>query len=182
MVRICLMGVGNVLTGDDALGPWVLKSLEAKYQLGDEVTVFDAGTPGLDLTLFLDGFDAIIAIDAIKLDAPAGTVKSYRRDALLGHGVPIKMSPHEPTLREALLRLKLLGRLPAEVFLVGAVPQSVATGTGLSPEVQAAIPEVEAQVVQELQRLGANPARRQQPLAPELWWEASVPFLQPTHG
>ena len=66
MKSICLMGVGNVLMHDDALGPYVLESLKARYDLPPEVTVFDAGTPGLDLTLFLIEFDALIAVDALK--------------------------------------------------------------------------------------------------------------------
>ncbi|MGZ6143627.1 MAG: hydrogenase maturation protease [Myxococcales bacterium] len=171
-MKICLMGVGNVLMGDDALGPHVLKRIEARYELPPEVTVFDAGTPGLDLTLFLDGFDAIVAIDALKARGAPGEIRTYREDQLVEGGLPIVMSPHEPTLREALMRLKLLGRGPAEVYLVGAIPQRVETGPGLSFAVESAIPVIEQHVLRELARLGAKVTPRTAPATPDVWWEA----------
>jgi len=166
------MGVGNVLLGDDALGPWMLRWMESRWQLPEGVTPFDAGTPGLDLTLFLDGFDAIVAVDAIAGSGAPGTVRTFRRADLLGRALPIVMSPHEPTLREALMRLDLFGRCPTEVFLIGAVPERVTTGTGLSAAVRGAVPAIEAQIVRELERLGARPVARAQPRPPDLWWEA----------
>ena len=173
-MKICLMGVGNVLMGDDALGPFVLKSLEAAWELPSSVTVFDAGTPGLDLTLFLDGLDALIAVDSLQARGVPGEVRSYRRGELLAAALPVVVSPHEPTLREALLRLEVFGRCPTEVLLVGAIPGSVKTGTGLSDAVRRAVPAIEAQVLRELERLGA-PARRRAVLQPaDLWWEAPL--------
>ena len=165
------MGVGNVLMGDDAIGPYVLKSLEAAFDFGDTVTVWDAGTPGLDLTLFLDGFDALVAVDAIKAKGAPGEVKTYRRAELLDKPLPIVLSPHEPTLREALIRLDMVGRCPREVLLVGVIPARIETGAGLSNEVRRAIPIIEAQILRELVRLGARPAPRAVPVAPDVWWE-----------
>ena len=171
MKSICLMGVGNVLMHDDALGPYVLESLKAKYDLPPEVTVFDAGTPGLDLTLFLIEFDALIAVDALKGKGAPGEVKTYGRAQLLEGALPITMSPHEPTLREALMRMALVGRGPSDVFLVGAIPDVVKTGTGLSPRVRAAVPAIEQHVLRELSRLGAKVAPRVSQREPDLWWE-----------
>ena len=166
------MGVGNVLMGDDALGPNVLKRIEARYELPPEVTVFDAGTPGLDLTLFLDGFDALVAIDALKGRGAPGEVRTYRKKQLEEGGLPIVTSPHEPTLREALMRLKLLGRGPSEVLLVGAIPERVETGPGLTFAVESAIPVIEQHVLRELARLGAKVSLRPVPSTPDVWWEA----------
>jgi hydrogenase maturation protease len=175
------MGVGNVLMGDDALGPFVIESLQAAFELPGNVTVLDAGTPGLDLTLFLDGFDAIIAIDALQPVKPPGhgqaqgkpgDVRAFRRKELLAGGLPIVLSPHEPTLREALFRLDVLGRCPPDVLLVGAYPERVETGTGLSPAVRAAVPFIEVQVLRELQRLGSRAVPRREPQPARIWWEA----------
>jgi hydrogenase maturation protease len=171
-VNICLMGVGNVLMGDDALGPHVLKQIEALYEVPPEVTIFDAGTPGLDLTLFLDGFDAIVAVDALKAKGAPGEVRTYRKEQLVEGGLPIVTSPHEPTLREALMRLKLLGRGPKDVFLVGAIPQRVETGPGLTFAIESAIPVIVQHVLRELERLGAKLAPRAKALTPDVWWES----------
>ena len=47
LVRV--LGLGNVLMGDDALGPWVVHHLVSTYDFPPEVAVVDVGTPGLDL-------------------------------------------------------------------------------------------------------------------------------------
>ncbi len=165
------MGVGNVLMHDDALGPYVLEWLRAKYELPPEVTVFDAGTPGLDLTMFLLEFDALIVVDALKGKGAPGDVATYTRAQLLEGALPITMSPHEPTLREALMRMALVGGGPSDVLLVGAIPDVVKTGTGLSPRVRAAVPAIERHVLRELSRLGAKVARKASRSEPDFWWE-----------
>ncbi len=171
MEGICVMGVGNVLMGDDALGPYALASLEAAYEFPNSVTLFDAGTPGLDLTLFLEGLDALVVIDAVKANGRPGEVRLYDRDQLLRGGLQLVTSLHEPSLREALIRLDLIGRCPARIALVGVIPEKVATGTGLSGAVRAALPEVMRKVVETLEALDAKPAPRRTPRAPNLWWE-----------
>jgi hydrogenase maturation protease len=168
---ICLMSIGNVLMGDDALGPWVLESLASVWEFPPDVSLIDAGTPGLDLTLFLDGFDALIVVDAIQAPGAPGDVRTYRRAELLKGALPVVLSPHEPTLREALMRLEMLGRCPRDVLLVGAVPEQVGTGTGLSRRVRRAIPRIEAEVLGELERLGSRPTPRVIPMVPDIWWE-----------
>ncbi len=39
MPRIGVLGIGNVLMGDDAFGPYVVKVLEARYELPADVEV-----------------------------------------------------------------------------------------------------------------------------------------------
>lgn len=171
MKKICVMGVGNVLMGDDALGPWVLKSLESAFRFPPEVALLDAGAAGLDLTTYLDGVDALVVIDALRAPGVAGEVRWYRKQRLLAGAVPVLTSPHEPSLREALLRLRLLGRCPEDVLLVGAVPLTVSTGVGLSACVRQAVPVIEAYVLLELDRLGARPTMWPHPAPPDPWWE-----------
>jgi len=172
MTTVCVMGIGNVLMGDDALGPRMIETLDAIWRFPRQVTLLDAGTPGLDLTLFLEGFDALVAIDALKLDGPPGAVRSFRGEELSAE-LPVVMSPHEPSLRESLLRLRLLGRGPREVLLIGAIPANISTGAPLSQALHLALPEIEARVIGELGRLGTPPARRAVPRIPNLWWERS---------
>ncbi len=172
MARICVMGVGNVLMGDDGLGPYVLRTLEAHYEMPADVWLFDAGTPGLDLTLFLDGLDALLVVDAVKADGAPGTVRTWGRDALVKGFIPISTSPHDPTLRESLMRLEMFGQCPPHIRLFGVVPEDVGTRARLSDSVREAVPLVEEQIVQELANLGAMPARREPEGVPDVWWEA----------
>jgi len=170
---ICLLGIGNVLMGDDALGPYVIESLRANWVFSPEVAVLDAGTPGLDLTaILLDGFEAVVVVDAIHARGEPGEVRTYRRADLLAGPLPATRGAHDPPLREALLRLELLGRGPREAVLVGAIPATVATGVGLSERLARAVPAVEQQVLRELLRLDAWIAPRLHEFAATPWWEA----------
>jgi hypothetical protein len=63
MARIGVIGLGNVLMGDGAVGPHVVKTLEAYFVFPHEVALIDAGTPGLDLTAHVAGLEMRIPGD-----------------------------------------------------------------------------------------------------------------------
>lgn len=169
LVRV--LGMGNVLMGDDALGPHVARLLVARYDLPDGVEVEDVGTPGLDLTPYLDGARAVLVIDTVTSDGPPGTVRVYRRDDLLSSPPPDRTSPHQPGLREALMAAELTNGMPDEVVLVGVVPEDTEARTGLSPALRDGLDEVIETVLVELERLGSPLAARVTPDEPDLWWE-----------
>jgi len=56
--RILIGGIGNVLLGDDAVGPYAVRLLESEYSFGDNVEIADLGTPALDLTHRIVGLGA----------------------------------------------------------------------------------------------------------------------------
>lgn len=171
MARVAIIGIGNVLTGDDAVGPHVVRALEARYELPDGVQVIDAGTPGYDLTAFLVGLDAALLVDAVKAKGAPGELRVYDKPELLARKPVLAVSPHEPGVREALLNAEFMGVSPAVVRLVGVVPAATETGIGLSPAVRAAVPEAVARVAAELAALGV-PLRERVPAGePDLWWE-----------
>ncbi len=171
MARVTVIGIGNVLTGDDAIGPHVVRVLEARYALPDGVQVIDAGTPGYDLTAFLVGADAALLVDAVKAKGAPGELRVYDKAELLTKKPILAMSPHEPGVREALLNADFMGVTPPVVRLVGVVPARTETGIGLSPEVRAAIPSAVDRVAAELRALGVAVAERVPPREPDLWWE-----------
>lgn len=171
MSRIGVIGIGNVLMGDDAFGPHVIRVLQAGYAFAAGVDVQDMGTPGLDLTAYLSGLDALVLVDTVKSDGPPGELRRYTRAEILRHAPQPRLSPHDPSLKEALLMAGLAGGGPREVLLVGAVPARTGTGIGLSDALRAAIPSAVEAVLDELDRLGAPAAPLDDPQPPEVWWE-----------
>jgi hydrogenase maturation protease len=175
--RIGIVGLGSVLMGDDAVGPYAVELLASRWRLPDEVSVLDAGTPGPDLVDYLIDLDAAIVVDTVRGPAgaggpdPAGTIRLYRRDEVMALPSSPRTSPHDPDLRQALLTAELAGRAPAEVLLVGVVPERVELGTELSAPVRESLAAVESVVVAELRRLGAEPERRERPRGADIWWE-----------
>jgi hydrogenase maturation protease len=171
--RIAVLGLGNVLMGDDALGPTVVRRLAARHTFASDVSVMDVGTPGLDLTPFVSGLETLILVDTVKSGGPPGTLRTYRRDDILRNPPPQRVSPHDPGLKETLLTLEFAGLAPREVFLVGLVPGDTSMHAALTAAVRDGLAAVEAEVLRELERLGAPAVARPEPLAPDLWWETA---------
>jgi hydrogenase maturation protease len=176
VARISVIGIGNVLEGDDAVGPTVVRVFEARYDAGEEVTVIDGGTPGLDLTAYMMGLEGLVVVDAIKTrSGTAGEVKVYDKAGILNRGPMVALSPHEPGLRESILHAEFQGVAPPVIALVGVVAGSIEFGCRLTPEVRGAIdPAVEAVRIA-LAAMGVTAARRDPPLPPDLWWERPLP-------
>jgi len=170
--RIGVIGLGNVLMGDDALGPYAVRALESAYALPTNVSVLDLGTPGPELADYLRGFGAIIVVDTLRADGAPGETRTYRRPEIVSAPISQRISPHEPGLREALLTAELIDDGPGEVLLVGVIPSSVAAGTGLSAALREALPRIQGIVVAELERLGVRAEERAEPEAADIWWES----------
>jgi hydrogenase maturation protease len=177
VARISVIGIGNVLEGDDAFGPTVVHLFEAAWTVPEDVALVDGGTPGLDLTAYMAELEALIMIDSMKLKGgAAGEMKVLDKPGILNRGPIVAMSPHEPGLREAILHAEFQGVAPPVVKLIGVVAGSIDFGCRLSPEVRAALPAAVAQVKAELEALGVAVAPRLPPADPGLWWE------KPQHG
>jgi hydrogenase maturation protease len=131
--RIGVLSVGNVLMGDDGVGPYILKILESRYEFPPNVVLDDLGTPGLGITSFFSDYDAIILIDAVLASGRPGDLKLYRKDRLVQIQIQPRLSPHDPALVEALLFAELSGTCPKEVLLVGVIPESCELGCAMSP-------------------------------------------------
>jgi hydrogenase maturation protease len=175
LVRV--LGLGNVLMGDDALGPWVIHRLGATYAFPPEVEVVDVGTPGLDLVPYVAGPCGIILVDTVhSKGAEPGTIRIFDRDALVKFGPKPRLSPHDPGVTEAILAVEMAGEAPAFVRLVGVVPESVKAGVGLTPALQGAVERAADEIVVELLARGFDVHRRgtNAVSVPLPWWEAPV--------
>lgn len=173
-MRISVLGMGNVLMGDDGAGPHALASFAAQYAVSEEVTILDIGTPGLDLVPHIAGVDTVILLDTVRSDAAPGTIRAYDKSTLLRAKLPPRLSPHDPAVGQCLAMLEIAGCGPREVLLIGIVPETASFGPGLTPAVQGAIPAVVGHIVTALRARGVPVERRPCPEVPDLWWEVPV--------
>ena len=168
---IRVLGLGNVLMGDDGAGPYVIQVLEAGHVLPEGVATLDLGTPGLDLVPYLAGVDVLILVDTVRSGGQPGTVRCWTRDQLLQHAPQPRLSPHDPGVKETLMTLDLAGMGPREVILVGVVPERVGPGTGLSDAVRSAVPRMIESVLSCLRMRGLEASPRVPFVPPDIWWE-----------
>lgn len=173
-MQIAVLGLGNILMGDDALGPHVIAHLQAEYIFPPEVILEDLGTPGLDLHPHLAGHDVLILVDVVKSQGAPGELRLYNKEQVLKHPPGPRVSPHDPGVKEALLGLEFAGTDPGEVLLVGVIPDDTSQlEVGLSEPVRQAIPLAITAVLKELERLGHPAAPRQPAEQPDIWWETN---------
>jgi hydrogenase maturation protease len=146
-MNIRIVGLGNVFMSDKGFGPYVVRVLEAFYEMSPAVQIVDGGMPGVELAPHLEGADAVIVIDTLQTGQDPGEIQVSRW-------------PEESA--DAASRGPLL---------IGVVPEWVATGVTLSRPVRSAIAPVVGLIVSELERLGHGPQLRAIPRHPDTWWE-----------
>jgi len=171
MKHVLIGGMGNVLLGDDGVGPYIAQLLTAFYEFEEGVQIVDLGTPALDLIDQISGKDVVILIDSIKADAPAGTVLLYRKADICRNSPCVRMDPHSPALVETLLAADMFSVAPRELLLVGIVGESY-QGCELSDAVNASIPRAIARILGELQQLKIPYRIRDNPAEVGIWWTA----------
>jgi hydrogenase maturation protease len=170
---IRVLGLGNVLTGDDGFGPAVISVLQAAFEWPAHVEVLDVGTPGLDLTPFVGGAQVVVLVDTVASQGAPGELRVYDKAALLRHAPQPRVGPHDPGVKEALLILEFAQQGPEAVTLVGVIPAASPTTPGLSAPLRAAVaPAVEA-VLAALAPHGVVPARRPLAAPVQPWWETA---------
>ena len=168
--RIAIYGIGNILLGDDGVGPAVAHYLEDNFLFPPNVVVEDLGTPSLDLPGYLAGFDTLIFVDAVAGQGVPGSIRTFSRDEITAVAPGIRISPHEPTINDALIVLDFAGTAPRDVVLIGVVPQSLEGGVALTHDVGAAVSRAAEVVLTELLARGVHVEPRFMPCA----WRASV--------
>ena len=176
MSRIAVIGLGNVLMGDDAFGPHVAQLLEAWYEWPADAHVVEMGTQGVELTPFVHGHEAIVVVSSIHDGAPPGTLRTLSRAEVMDPELPkrtpsLRNSPYEPQIRNHVHKLEWVGGAPKDVWVVGAAPESIELIGGLTPAVRAALPAAVARVLALLRELGVAPAERSPRPAVRPWWE-----------
>lgn len=150
---ITVLGLGNILLGDEGVGVRVIERLQAEYDLPQDLDVVDGGTAGIDLLPYVKADGVLIIVDAAKVGrGPGSTMK------LEGPAVPAflsaKLSPHQIGLPDLLATAELLGQKPRRLVLIGVEPKTLETGIELSDEIKATTDTLLEMVREELMREG----------------------------
>jgi hydrogenase maturation protease len=142
-----VIGIGNVLRGDDAAGPMVAALLNRR--LGEEIAVASGGDVA-ELTVLWEGREAVVVVDAMASGRPPGAVARY--DAVAG-ALPVQAfgrSTHAFGLAEAIELSRALGTLPARLVIYGIELGLTAIGGAPSPAVVAAVQVVVEAIAAEI--------------------------------
>lgn len=133
-----ILGVGNPLMGDDALGILAVQHLQTHQLPG--VDVIDGGTEGLGLIPLMEMYHRVIVVDAVPMNESAGTMRRFTWDEIRLSGHTRGFSLHQSDLSDALLLAETLGCLPPEVVIYGVQPQNIGWDEPVSLPVQNTLP------------------------------------------
>ncbi|HLK10611.1 MAG TPA: hydrogenase maturation protease [Candidatus Binatia bacterium] len=150
---LLVLGLGNVLLGDDGLGAAAVHRLSRDFVAPPAARVLDGGTLGLALLPHLEDARAAILVDAVRGDAPPGTLVRLAGDAV-APAVLERLSPHQVGVADLLQGARWRGRCPPALVLIGLVPAAIDLGLGRSPAVDAALGRLVAQIVAEARAFG----------------------------
>ncbi len=144
--KILIMGVGNLIMGDEGVGIHVIKELE-KSPLPDNVDLLDGGTGGFHLLSYLQNYPLVIMIDATLDQNPEGTVKTIKPK--FASDFPKALSAHDIGLKDLLEAVTLLDKLP-EMYLITI---SIKDLSRMSVELSSIISETIPAVIKELRSI-----------------------------
>lgn len=148
-MTILVLGLGNLVMTDDALGSRTVAELEKRYLYPESVTLLDGGTLGLDLLPRLEGIDKLLVIDALQMGAAPGELFRLEGDEV-PRAFANKLSVHQMGLQDLLAVAELQGHLPEKLVVWGAQSASIEMGMEMSPAVAGAVEPLIAAIVSEL--------------------------------
>lgn len=148
-IPVRILGIGNLLLGDEGVGVHVARHLLERCRLPEGVECLDGGTGSLALLESLQTADRIILVDATMDGAPPGTLR--RLVPKFSSDFPPSLAAHDIGLRDLLDSFYLLGDEPPDVILYTvSIAEMQNMVTTLSPEVAAAVPLVSSMILEEL--------------------------------
>ena len=145
MTKVLVAGIGNIFLCDDGFGSEVAQRLLTRPQ-APGVKVEDFGIRGVHLAYeLLDGYDALVLVDAMPMKEAPGTVCLFEPDAPepadAGDDVAPTLDAHSMSPGVVLSMLAGLGGTVGRIVVVGCEPASVDDGIGLSEPVMGAVDE-----------------------------------------
>jgi hydrogenase maturation protease len=152
-VPLLVLGLGNVLCGDDGAGAVAVHLLERRYRVPDGVQLLDGGTLGLSLLPLVEQARVAILVDAIRTGEAPGTLVRLEGDAV-APAVAERLSVHQVGVADLLEAARWRGRYPPRLVLLGIVPASLELGVRRTAAVEAALPSLVEAVVAEARSLG----------------------------
>ena len=138
---VLVAGIGNVFLGDDGFGPEVVRHLTARRPaLPDGVRAVDYGIRGMHLLYdLLDSYEALVIIDALPGRGRPGEIVVLEVGPADLERLGGDFDPHGMNPVAVLAGLPALGGELPPTYVVGAAPEDLEEGIGLTAAMDAAV-------------------------------------------
>ncbi len=142
-----VIGIGNILRGDDGIGPDIIQRLKNK-PLPVPLTLADVGSDAFSLLEYLIGKEPLLIIDCAKMGREPGTVQKFNLNENTVKSIDKTVSLHGMSLGEVYRMAGSLGAV-ANCTLIGVEPEQIEFGQPLSPAVEKQIPMIINLIIEE---------------------------------
>lgn len=143
--KIALVGLGNIIRGDDGLGPKLIELLKERNTQGP---IFDGGTAPENyiFPILSASADTVILVDAADIGLQAGDIKVVDLEEIKN----VSFSTHNASPR-LFADLLMTGKDDLNIFAVTVQPGDTTLGSSISKDVMTAL-ETLAEIFTELFR------------------------------
>jgi hydrogenase maturation protease len=148
---VAVVGVGNLLMGDDGVGVAVIRELAREAPPPAHVELFDAGTALLDVLPEVAHCERVVLVDCCRAGGAPGSIYRTRLQLDQWQTQPPGESLHDLNVLHALQLHLIATEKMNEVVLIGVEPESVLLREGLSPALRERLPAIVAAVRAELE-------------------------------
>ena len=159
-MKILILGIGNVLFGDEGIGVHLINYLDEKYEfLSDEhsIDLIDGGTLAQRLIPIITDYDNVVICDCVSaIDGDIGDVFFFDFTDV-PEAVSWEGSAHEVEMLQTLQMIEMAGDLPS-TKIVGVVPFVIGENStfGITDEVIKASQTMEKAILNYLKTLGVE--------------------------
>jgi hydrogenase maturation protease len=147
-----VIGLGNLMRGDDGIGPTVISNLEKSNQ-SKLCTLVDAGVDAFTVLEHLIQSDPILIIDCMKMGKKPGEIRIFKLNQVNISKLDSVISLHGYGFAEIFKMAQALGSHPNGT-LIGIEPKTIEFNKKLSREVKRSIPSIINLVIQEAKLYG----------------------------
>ncbi len=145
--ELLILGIGNLLLGDEGVGVHAVQQLE-RMKLPPEVVCLDGGTGGFHLLEAMQQAERIVIIDAAEGDVPGSFARLRPRYA---SDYPPTLTAHDIGLKDLLSAFHLLGDSPDVRLIAITIDPNQEVGMELSPDIQRAAEKAVQMALEEVE-------------------------------
>ena len=153
--KVIILGMGNLLRGDDGIGTHFVRMLNKDDLDCDNLEIIEGGICP-EFASFIEDADKLIIVDAIRGGKEPGTIYHLGIDDV-AMDLAAKSSVHQLGLVDNLKILRILGREPRHTIIIGIEPKNTDCRLELSPEVKKGLTELRKIVMEEIKKTKSLP-------------------------
>jgi hydrogenase 3 maturation protease len=138
--KVVIVGIGNIMRGDDAFGPALIEKLNGRVK----AVCIDAGSAPENYVRKIanENPDTILLIDAVHLDLAPGRYQIFRPEEIVKSG----FTTHD--ISPALFIDYLKDQTKADIYMLGIQPERLALDEEMSDSLKGALEDISRMIME----------------------------------